>query len=235
MLPLPLASLPATLAAEGPQEVALLALPASRVTTVSLPPFQGAAHTTWSIPCDRAGGCPQPLQRRAQGTGGGWFSQGSASTVRFLLPWPHVWVTPLLWHYTFQQLLLPNITAVVRASHEADADRRRGHHHAPRAASCPRCTWKRSGMGRIQHRGPQPAGSLTTPVWAAAGPGHLKRHFRGGLRLSTHLGLAPMKCPPLKHAPSPAGKSPLTLGTPTQEQGGPWGFLVSPAWTALLH
>lgn len=48
MLPLQLASLPATLAAEGPLEVALLALPASRVTTVSLPPFQGAAHTTWS-------------------------------------------------------------------------------------------------------------------------------------------------------------------------------------------
>lgn len=44
MLPLPLASLPATLAAEGPREAALLALPASRVTTVSAPFLRACSH-----------------------------------------------------------------------------------------------------------------------------------------------------------------------------------------------
>ena len=100
--------------------------------------------------------------------------------------------------------------------------------------SCPRCALKSSGLGHIQHRAPQPAGSLIAPAPAAAGPGHPKRLFRGGLRPSTPLGLAPAKCPPLRHTLSPAGKSPLALGTSTQEQGRPWGFLVSPARTALL-
>lgn len=46
--------------------------------------------------------------------------------------------------------------------------------------------------------------------------------------LEAHLGLAPAKCPPRKHTLGPAEKSPLALGTPA------WGFLVSPAQTALV-
>ena len=78
----------------------------------------------WWSPAPAA---PCPGDRR-------WFSQGSVRTGRFLVPWPHTWVTPLLRHYTLRWLLLPNITAMVCASHEAAAGRRRGDRNAPRAA-----------------------------------------------------------------------------------------------------
>lgn len=152
--------------------------------TIVAPPLRGAACTTWSHAL--------------------WQGQGTGSGSARAVPAQRGFCSHSLTHVSqpcsalhASAVLLPDISAMACASFLAATGRRRGDHHAPEqpllghlCPAGPRCTLQSSGLGHIQHRALQPAGSLTAPAGCSS-LRHPKHYFRSGLRPSTPLALAP--------------------------------------------
>lgn len=184
--------------------MALFAFHTVRVTAVP-PPLQGAACAPW---------CHALWQ--AQGTGGGSarFSQHREVSV----PQP---CHPCSALHTLQGSCLAPSHAVCLPS--GSSRQEEGTPPCPRAASAGAlmslCTLQSSGLGCIQHRALQPAGSLTAPAPTPA-PRDMQnicQRWAENKNTSTPLALAPALYAP-RHSLSPAGKSSLALGTPKQDQ-----------------